>query len=85
MTSKEQLKLWKIQLNPLTKTPDWDIYNSFVICAFSEKQVREMAAENSADEGSEVWLQNHLSYIKMIAKTTCLNKPQIVISSFNAG
>jgi hypothetical protein len=85
MNSKEQLKLWKIELNTDTATPNWDVYDSFVICAYSEKQVRRMAAENSSDEGPKVWLESNLSYVVMIANTTCLNKTQIVISSFNAG
>jgi len=85
MTSNQQLKLWKIQLNPNTKTPRWDIYTEFVICAYSEKQVRKMAANESGDEGSKVWLDSNLSYIKMISNTTCLNKKEIVIGCFHAG
>ena len=57
-------------------------YDSAVIVAETEQQVREFMAHEPAGEGSEVWLESAVVkeiVIRNIKKTTCLS------ASFNAG
>ena len=84
MTSK-QLKLWKISMDDDKNSVRWDFFDSHIICAYSETQVREIAAENPGDEGKKTWLDDQLSYIQIIATDTTLEEVQIIMSSFNAG
>jgi len=80
-----ELKLWKLEVNKDTNIPHYDVYTKFVICAYSEIQARELAASECGDEGENVWLDNSLSKIELIANNTHINEPDIVIGSFHAG
>ena len=80
-----ELKLWRINLNEDTDTPNWDIYDEFIICAHSETEARELAASECGDEGEEVWLNNNLSTIEIIADTTRIKVVEVVMSSYNSG
>ena len=82
---KSVLKLWKIEINNDTNTPNWDIYSEFVICAHSETEARELASQNCGDEGKNVWLLNTLSNVQLISDTTNIKQSEIVIGSFHAG
>lgn len=79
------LKLWKLEVNNLDDIPNYDVCDSFVICASFEDKAREIAADNCGDEGKKVWLDNTLSKIELIADTTCIKVAKLVVCSFNAG
>ena len=83
--NKKELKLWQIEIYEETDMPCYDVYTEFIICAVSEDEARTMAANECGDEGEEIWLDNKLSKIEIIADTTRIKESKIVISSFNAG
>lgn len=65
-----------------------DEFDSFIITANSPKIVRKSAAQQSADEGCEVWINSTMSTVKLIGKTV-ENFPvyngRVILASFNAG
>ena len=61
----------------------WDCYSDHVIAANSEKEVRELAQDSAADEGSSIWLT---APVILLGDYKGLNQtPFIILSSFHAG
>jgi hypothetical protein len=63
----------------------YDTYRGHVIAAPSSTRVRQMAADKSADEGREVWLDAKETYCTCISDQSKYQTPIIVLSDFNAG
>jgi len=64
--------------------PGWDEALGFVIRAKSNRRAREIASQEHSDEGAEVWLSTHTSYIEIIA-TNVRGPERVILKSFRAG
>jgi hypothetical protein len=74
---EDAMKLWLIE-RPVSAI-GYDEYCGFVIRAETEAAAREIAANESADEGRDVWFQCKCSDL------TQEGEPGVVLDSFNAG
>lgn len=61
----------------------YDVYDAFVILAENESEARRIAADNSAGEGSEIWMSNTHSSCTVIGVSD-EREPGVVLGSFNA-
>jgi len=78
------MKIYKIEIDE--KFIDCDCYNAFVIRAKTENNCRLIAAEEAADEGSDVWINPECHTIEYIGETPKrVIQEQIILGSFNAG
>lgn len=70
----------------LISRPDADIgydeYDSFIVVARDESEVRNLAKVEVGDEGEAVW---DTAEITLIADKCADNQPRTVLGSFNAG
>lgn len=62
-----------------------DCFDGFCIVANNESQVRELASDNAADEGSEIWKSSRASISEVGIFTGTATEPHVLIGSFNAG
>jgi len=65
------------------KQQGFDTYDAHIVYADSEAEVRELAANRSADEGPEIWRSSEASVTRLDDMN--LMGSRYILSSFNAG
>lgn len=64
----------------------YDEYDGFVIAANTEDEARQMAAEEAADEGKNIWLSPVSDDVRVVKiGINDYPNPEIILDSFNAG
>lgn len=62
---------------------DYDESDGMVVRACTETHARQLAAAQAGDEGSSCWLNANRVTAERLAE--CVGRPEVVLSSFNAG
>ena len=75
----------KIYLLERKDNPGWDENVGFVIRAKSSQQARKIAAAQSGDEPSEIWLSPDTSRCTSMDSLQTLHTEEVLLASFNAG